>query len=190
MLSSAMLTSRTPSVTGGSHLRSTMRSSSAGVRVSSNVRVRRSTASRYSSSASGRSGRTAATSARGMPVAGIRRVRCQSEALRPVVADPYLIGVHDLGNVVILHAGGMPHEPRDRVRSRRWRFRERSTGRRRRPRCGPRAGCVRRARRVGKRRPYRDSTTRAVLRASERELGRLQLEHLVEHRAAGGLVAG
>ena len=59
--SSAMLTSRTPSVTGGSHRRSTTRSRSPGVSAARNGFVRAYTASRYSRSASGRSGRTWST---------------------------------------------------------------------------------------------------------------------------------
>ena len=116
-----MLTNRTPNMTGGFHLRSTMRSSFRGGEALQH---------RASAAADGiqilqKHLRMAWSDRRdivgSMAVAGIRWVRHEPETASPVAADPDLVRTEELGNVVVLHASGVPHQPRDRVRSRcRW----------------------------------------------------------------------
>jgi hypothetical protein len=55
-------------------------------------------------------------------VAGVRRIRVEPEAGSPVVTDPELVGVEQLSDVMVLHAGEVPHQPGDRVRVRRRSF--------------------------------------------------------------------
>ena len=51
-------------------------------------------------------------------VARVGRVGLEPETARPVPARPDLLGAEQLGDVVVLHPGQVPHEPPDRVGTR------------------------------------------------------------------------
>ena len=57
-------------------------------------------------------------------VPGIRWVGFQSASWCPIAADPQLIGVEDLRDVVVLDSGEMPNQPTDGIRIRRRRHGE------------------------------------------------------------------
>ena len=51
----------------------------------------------------------------GLVVAGVDAVEGQREAVGPAFADPQLVLVPDLGQVVVLHPGQVPDQPGDAV---------------------------------------------------------------------------
>jgi hypothetical protein len=51
-----------------------------------------------------------------VPVAGVPGVERQPEPLGPALGGPDLLGLGGVGEVVVLDAGQMPHQPGDRVR--------------------------------------------------------------------------
>jgi hypothetical protein len=88
-----------------------MRSRSADVRSCNIERVRPSTASRYSKSTPARSGRMVARLLGTMAVAGVRRIRVESELISPNTRHPQLVSAKQFGDVVVLNAGEVPDQP-------------------------------------------------------------------------------
>ena len=117
-LSSAMLTSRTPRVTGGSQRSSTTRSRSSG---RESFEHGRGTALHLAPDSRGAPLRSPAGRWRLPRRCG--RSPCWRDPARarcgcPVPTDPDLFGAEQLRDVMVLHPGQVPHEPSHRVGSR------------------------------------------------------------------------
>lgn len=50
-----------------------------------------------------------------VPVSGVRVVERQIEAPRPTLRGPHLLGAGDVGDMVVLYPGQVPHQPGDRI---------------------------------------------------------------------------